>query len=555
MNRLFWFFLYAGSGLTLIAWGFLVPSYLRAVDAAVLERARADTPTLIQAGQTLVNLEKIGPAEMILEAAHRAEVRESDRLDLAVTQFSQAHPNLLIWGGADLYLEQIFRGEQLLRPLEPRPVAEILLRREVREILLQALRQSRRPGVETILKTREITRTIHFPPVFSPSGQPLESAILLAALLLQGDYLTSELRENIENSAREAIAGGETTPLETLYLDLISLGKRLNWVQLTEFIRQIEDPIVLRDLAHLARIKHDQLPILYSAVHLSGQPEAVAQYLMHFGETGMDDLGFSLRSGMLGVREVLQRQQRVHYPWLRGKIVSHNPFQIAFVPLLDISLEAPQLALAIKYSLFLLGAFLTARSIQFLRRVPSLMEQRLLLKEIGATRQGLFAFTFLLVMMVLGEPFLAQANEAIHFPVRWQFPTSGAALVAQITTTTLTPMNQMTILALVIFLVIQLIIYTLCLLKLAEIRRQPISSSLKLKLLDNEENMFDAGLYFGLGGTVGALVFLALGIIDAGIMSAYASTLFGIIFVALLKICHLRPFRRRLILESELLPA
>jgi hypothetical protein len=554
MNRLFWFFLYAGSGLALIAWGFLVPSYLRAVDAAVLERARADTPTLIQAGLTLVNLEKIGPAEMLLEAAHRAELQGSERLETVVTQFSRAHPNLLIWGGADLYLEQLFREEQLLRPLEPRPIAEILLRREVREILLQTLRQSRRPGVETILKTRELTRTLHFPPVSSPSGQPLESAILLSALLLQGDYLTAELREKIERPAREALGGGETTPLETIYLDLISLGKRLNWVQLTEFIRQIEDPLVLRDLAHLARIKQDQLPILYSAVHLSGQPEAVAAYLMHFGETGMNDLGFSLRSGMLGVREVLQRQQRVHYPGLRGKIVSYDPFHTAFVPLLDISLEAPQLALAIKYSLFLLGAFLAARSIQFFRRVPSLMEQRLLLKEIGATRQGVFAFTFLLLVILLGEPFLAQANESIQFPVRWQFPSSGAALVAQITTT-LTPMNQMTILALLTFLVIQLIIYTLCLLKLAEIRRQPISSRLKLKLLDNEENMFDAGLYLGLGGTVGALVFLALGIIDAGIMSAYASTLFGIIFVALLKICHLRPFRRRLILESELLPA
>jgi hypothetical protein len=34
-------------------------------------------------------------------------------------------------------------------------------------------------------------------------------------------------------------------------------------------------------------------------------------------------------------------------------------------------------------------------------------------------------------------------------------------------------------------------------------------------------------------------------------MAAYSSTLFGIIFVAILKICHVRPFRRRLILETE----
>jgi hypothetical protein len=34
-------------------------------------------------------------------------------------------------------------------------------------------------------------------------------------------------------------------------------------------------------------------------------------------------------------------------------------------------------------------------------------------------------------------------------------------------------------------------------------------------------------------------------------MAAYASTLFGILFVAVLKICHVRPYRRKLILESE----
>ena len=34
-------------------------------------------------------------------------------------------------------------------------------------------------------------------------------------------------------------------------------------------------------------------------------------------------------------------------------------------------------------------------------------------------------------------------------------------------------------------------------------------------------------------------------------MMAYASTSFGIIFVSVLKIFHVRPMRRRLIMESE----
>jgi hypothetical protein len=42
-----------------------------------------------------------------------------------------------------------------------------------------------------------------------------------------------------------------------------------------------------------------------------------------------------------------------------------------------------------------------------------------------------------------------------------------------------------------------------------------------------------------------------LGVIAQSIMAAYASTSFGIIFVSILKICHIRPLRRELILESE----
>jgi hypothetical protein len=34
-------------------------------------------------------------------------------------------------------------------------------------------------------------------------------------------------------------------------------------------------------------------------------------------------------------------------------------------------------------------------------------------------------------------------------------------------------------------------------------------------------------------------------------MSAYSSTSFGIIFVSVLKIFHVRPMRRKLIIESE----
>jgi len=47
------------------------------------------------------------------------------------------------------------------------------------------------------------------------------------------------------------------------------------------------------------------------------------------------------------------------------------------------------------------------------------------------------------------------------------------------------------------------------------------------------------------------LIFLAVGVVQASLMAAYSSTLFGIIFVAILKVLHVRPFRKTLLLLAH----
>jgi len=76
-----------------------------------------------------------------------------------------------------------------------------------------------------------------------------------------------------------------------------------------------------------------------------------------------------------------------------------------------------------------------------------------------------------------------------------------------------------------------------------------------LKLLENEDHLFDAGLYLGFAGTIISLILVSLGVIQPSLMAAYSSTSFGIIFVSVFKIFHLRPERRKLLLEAERAPA
>ncbi|HXU76051.1 MAG TPA: hypothetical protein VN794_05755, partial [Methylomirabilota bacterium] len=167
-------------------------------------------------------------------------------------------------------------------------------------------------------------------------------------------------------------------------------------------------------------------------------------------------------------------------------------------------------------------------------------------------REGLFALGFLLVVLLLSEPFLAQESQKMEFPFRLRLPMVGQAVPAGNTRAHSPIMNQMSLLTVLLFFVLQGLLYTASLVKLAEVRRQRVAPRIKLKLLDNEDHLFDAGLYVGFAGTIISLMLVSVGVIkQPSLMAAYSATSFGIIFVSFFKIFNLRPLRRRLLLEAE----
>ena len=94
-----------------------------------------------------------------------------------------------------------------------------------------------------------------------------------------------------------------------------------------EFVGQIQDAETLRLLANLVRKSDGQLPVLFAAVQLSGKPAQVAAYLMNFSQTGLKDLGASLRFGAGGVNELLQRNQRLHSSGFRQRAGGAGAFR------------------------------------------------------------------------------------------------------------------------------------------------------------------------------------------------------------------------------------
>jgi len=540
--------------LLLLACGVVVPAHLRAVDASVLQRAGRHTTPLIEQGLTLVQQGNLGAAQLLLQAAQTEGVPDWQRFGLALTNLALPHPLWAVWGGGDPRLERLFGSDPHLPKSGSEPFTDFVVREDNRAVVFELLRASPLPAVQELLRCRTLTNTVVFSPSQSASGQALDTALAVCGLLLERGRLSGGLSKAVFELAGASNRGGEPQRLEQVLLDLMSLGQRFNWGQLVGFVGQIQDAETLRLLANLVRKSDGQLPVLFAAVQFSGNPTLVAAYLMNFSQSGLQDLGASLRFGAGGVSELLQRNQRLQVSRFSRQAGEPTVFGAVLSLAADLCWRMPRLGLTVKWLLYLAAGFLMAAALHFAHPAASTLERPLQVRGFHVAREVLFAVGFLLVVLLLSEPFLARESQRVAFPFRLRLPMVGSVVPAGTTGVNRTIMNQLSqlsLLTLLLFFVLQGLLYTACLVKLAEIRRQNLPSRIKLKLLENEDHLFDAGLYLGFAGTIVSLILVSLGVIQPSLMAAYSSTSFGIIFVSVFKIFHLRPERRKLLLEAE----
>ena len=150
---------------------------------------------------------------------------------------------------------------------------------------------------------------------------------------------------------------------------------------------------------------------------------------------------------------------------------------------------------------------------------------------------------FFFIANILPKP--SHHRSKSHFFLRWTVKLSGSIFVALIVVLSLepnllqTPRGQisiagfdfalanllayaneesmadqnLTIVTAIIagaFLLVQIVIFMICLSRISQVKNEELKPGLKLSLLDNEENLFDLGLYVGLGGTVLSLILLLI---------------------------------------------
>jgi hypothetical protein len=551
MKRTFGFLTCAILGLALVFCSLLMPAHLRVVDASILSKAGGNRATVVDRGLALSRDNDLGAAQLLFDTANREKLPGSEKLAASLNGLAAQHPEFQSWGGGAKPDLAAILNEGSGRDAKTVPITEFAVRRENRAEILALLQSASLPAVQELLRTRALTNTVLMPPSSSASGQAFDTAVAICGLLAEQGKLTPEFTKAVDALAHEANRGANSQRLEQMLLDLMALGQRLNWDQLAVFAGQLKDTETLRLLANLAQQNEGKFPELFALTVVSGKPEAVAAYLLKFSQTGWNDLARALRSGAGGVDELLRRDQRLYSSAWRERLSAQAPFGAMFDLAAYYCWRTPQIALMVKWLLYLAGGCLLAASLHYARRPAAVLERPLQVRGFHVAREILFGLGFLFVVLLLSEPFLAQDSQKVEMPFRLRIPTVGAAAQAGIAGLKSTFMNEKNMLTLLLFFVLQALLYVACLVKLAEVRRQKVPARVKLKLLKNEDHLFDAGLYLGFVGTIISLILVSLKMMEFSIMAAYSSTSFGIIFVSIFKIFHLRPFSRTLLLEEE----
>jgi hypothetical protein len=541
-NRWLKCFVCAGLAVVLVLLGWLVPAHLKAMESTVLERAGRPSPGLIQRGQDLASQGKIGAAQLLARAAQEEKLPDSWRFVEAINSQAAQNPQVAVYGGgASAQLQELFEDEP--GTSGPEMLTSFMIRGDNREKTLLLLESSKNPAAQALLRCRSLTNTVIFPPSSSAAGQAFDAAVGIAGLLAEEGKLSPNLEQTLTARAKQAGGGGDTQPVEEMLINFMGLGERMNWGQLAELVAHVQDAPTLERLTAAVRSAGERLPVLFAAVEISGRPTAVSAYAQQFSQTGLADLGGALRYGGGGVGELVRSGQRLHVSPLREHLAFLAP---------NFPAEWRWVALACKFLLYLAGGYLIALALHFAWQPPT-CERPLQVRGYHLAREALFALGFVFVVLLLSEPFLAQDTQTTNPTFRLRLPLTGSVVPAR--TPGANPsgsiMNTINLLTLLLFFLLQALLYCASMIKLSEIRQVNALPRIKLRLLENEEHLFDAGLYLGFVGTIISLILVSLGVIKPSLMAAYSSTSFGIIFVSIFKIFNLRPARRYMLLAAE----
>ena len=537
-----------------MAWlGMSIPVHIRAVSPILLAKAGARTDGVQALASRYVTEGRTGPVRMLWESGL---ARPSEIERLAIVDLLAQKPQYLHSGGPAPYYEA-FLASLAAQPEQQKGshVADLLLQQTGRAAALKQLYAGTNGTAQALLNTRRLESWRRFMPVNSYAGQPLDASILTLAMLAQSGSLSPELEQSVTELAKDAVAGNRDAmdTLEETLMATLTLGRRMDWTQLSFFIHCVKTPADLADAASRIATSPKDMPTIFAATVMRGDYAPVGGYISrHAHGEGIAALREAIADGQ-GAMDLILRSGAAMYrpPRLVSGLERHlawtRPGQVTLF-----ALHHPRIAFVVKNVTFFasgLALALAARCLWIcLMPFPGLSPCK---NKIYCAFGNLFvAGAFTVIIWLSVEPnllrFTTEQPALAVFDIRAAFannPPQSQAMNAN------SP-DQASILSLLFFFFVQMAVYVFCIARLRRIKAMNEPAPTKLKLLENDENLLDLGLYIGLGGTVAAFLMLELNIVQSSHVAAYSSTLFGLLFWVILKVAHVRTFRRRLILEA-----
>ena len=304
------------------------------------------------------------------------------------------------------------------------------------------------------------------------------------------------------------------------------------------------------------------LRTIYGATLLSSDPSGLLRYLEGYpvfktdGDKqaavyALEDIRYAMKCGSSALKHLIARSKPINKQELVSSVV--DPFFPLFGGhiLTQLSHSYRGIALFLKISLLVTSLMVILFFITNVLPKPAHHRSKSDFVIRWTTKFSGAIFVALIILLSL-EPNLLQTPRGQISIAGFDFAL--ANLLAYGNEGSMAEQNLTVVTAIIAgaFLLVQIVIFMICMTRISQVKNEELNPGLKLSLLDNEDNLFDLGLYVGLGGTVLSLILLlVLDVKDDALIGAYTSTLFGILFVAALKIFVVRPYRNHLLVKQD----
>ena len=533
----------AGAALLILAAG--IPAYFSECDRLTVFAAGAGTPSPLDIARIYLDASKLSAASLIAK-----ESGTYGEISGAVERQYSLHPQWVAAGGSEPFFEAYYSSvPETPARMSPAPLYSVLSSSDSRKKLLDFLSQADSGLVKKFISMRGMSPVV-FPPVYSSAGAPLEAALLINALLAQSGDFDRKLLLDVSSAMELSEKSPEKMEeFEKYCLATLAFAKGYDWTIVRSIFSNFSSTAEAYGFARVyeSAPTRDYKNVLLAGMFACGSPAMCSRYLDGADSNRWEDFRYAFLQGEGALAFLLESDSPIYSDSAFARFLSPlcSPAKEALAPY---AAKFPAAALSLKVALAVVGGYFFIRGLLRLfrpeRDTPSWHS------PLALARGLLEALAVSLVFFLLVEPgaFAAKSGESAPAP---ELKFAFEKIINTIGEETMNfESDTATIAAVALFFVLQLTVYVFCLIRLSIIKRAKAPAKLKLQLLENEESLFDLGLYIGLGGTVFSLILLTMGIVTASLMAAYASTLFGILFTAIVKTMHVRRYKRRLLVES-----